>query len=33
MTLEASVCHSMRSAWQVDLVEREEVGMERALRR
>jgi hypothetical protein len=31
--LEVSVCHSMRSAWQADLVEREEVGMERALRR
>ena len=25
------MCHSMRSAWQADLVEREEVGMERAL--
>jgi hypothetical protein len=33
MVSEASVCHSMRSAWQADLVEREEVGMERALRR
>jgi hypothetical protein len=31
--LEASVYHSMRSAWQADLVEHEEVGMERALRR
>lgn len=33
MSLETSVHHSMRSAWQADLVECEEVGVERALRR
>jgi hypothetical protein len=27
------MCHSTRSAWEADLLEREDVGTERALRR